>query len=754
MPVYDGEHVKYTYNDKNQVSAITTNTTEYTFTYDSYGNTKTIKAGDETLATYNYNPNNGKLQSLVYGNGTTVEYVYDELDRIKEVWYTEGSAETLKYRYAYTADGNLHTVEDLESGEGHMYSYDSEGRMSGYIRYSLSDSTIDTSADYTYDRRSRLDSIDVSFVYTAGTTKTYSYLGYGYTYNDDDALTDLSINLANPGEEKVTLKYTYDNLYRLSGKTYSYQSGYTNTVGYVYKDRGTSYTTGQVSQYSTKVNSNTTTTYTYTYDINGNITQIVDNNGKVTRYYYDDVGQLIREDNPYYNNSVKYTYDNNGNRTAKTTYVYTSGELTGDLYRALQYYGYDDTEWGDRMTSFLGTAMTYDEVGNPLHYNNIYDFTWQNGRELATATTGSKTLSFTYNSDGIRTSKTVDGVKHTYTLNGSQILTEQWDDKLLVFLYDESGSPIGMQYRTNSMAEGTFYTYLFEKNLQGDIIAVYNTSGTKLISYYYDAWGKFVKTTHNLSGTNVGAQYNPFLYRGYYYDTELDFYYLQSRYYDPEVGRFINADGYVSTGQDILGYNMYIYCGNNPINRIDISGTSWRDVVNWFGDLGNTIGNFFTNTFGAGSSISVVIIQSEIEYIPDPFPITVKSGTKTTTSISNYGDSSKPISVYANCDAEHPIKSSTAGIKINISNFTLDISLGLSNIGISGSIRNGNNTDSFGFKANLSEFKVGFEGSSSIKWDNTTETAYTNVNISGWIIAAAFAAVTTGQYIPSPSYMY
>ena len=128
MPVYDGEHVKYTYNSKNQVSAITTNTTEYTFTYDSYGNTKTIKAGDETLATYNYNPNNGKLQSLVYGNGTTVEYVYDELDRIEEIWYTEGSTETLKYRYTYTADGNLHTVEDLDSGEGNMYSYDSEGR--------------------------------------------------------------------------------------------------------------------------------------------------------------------------------------------------------------------------------------------------------------------------------------------------------------------------------------------------------------------------------------------------------------------------------------------------------------------------------------------------------------------------------------------------------------------------------------------------------------------------------------------------
>ncbi len=177
-------------------------------------------------------------------------------------------------------------------------------------------------------------------------------------------------------------------------------------------------------------------------------------------------------------------------------------------------------------------------------------------------------------------------------MNGSQILTEQWDDKLLVFLYDESGSPIGMQYRTKSMAEGTFYTYLFEKNLQGDIIAVYNTSGTKLISYYYDAWGNFVKTTHNISGTNVGAQYNPFLYRGYYYDTDLGFYYLQSRYYDPEVGRFINADGQLNPG--LLGYNMYIYCNNNPIMGTDETGKGWLGAV-----IGGLSGAVVGGAFGA-----------------------------------------------------------------------------------------------------------------------------------------------------------
>ena len=122
------------------------------------------------------------------------------------------------------------------------------------------------------------------------------------------------------------------------------------------------------------------------------------------------------------------------------------------------------------------------------------------------------------------------------------------------------------------MVEGVFYTFWFEKNLQGDIVAVYNSVGTKLVSYNYDAWGNCTTTNHNISGTNSYATYNPFRYRGYYFDSELGFYYLNSRYYDPAVGRFINADTLVSTGQGILGYNMFAYCNNNPTLFCDCSG--------------------------------------------------------------------------------------------------------------------------------------------------------------------------------------
>jgi len=142
-----------------------------------------------------------------------------------------------------------------------------------------------------------------------------------------------------------------------------------------------------------------------------------------------------------------------------------------------------------------------------------------------------------------------------------------------------------MQYRNDTMSAGTFYTFWFEKNLQGDVVAVYNSSGTKCVSYTYDAWGNVIPNPVNTFGTNDFATYNPFTYRGYYYDTETGLYYLNSRYYDPANGRFINADTIELLGADegLQRYNIYAYCLNNPINRTDEGGNlslpNWAKVV-------------------------------------------------------------------------------------------------------------------------------------------------------------------------------
>ena len=147
-------------------------------------------------------------------------------------------------------------------------------------------------------------------------------------------------------------------------------------------------------------------------------------------------------------------------------------------------------------------------------------------------------------------------------------------NEIVVYLYDANGSPVGMQYRNDTYTKNKWDTYWFEKNLQGDILGVYDYAGNCLVYYEYDSWGK-VSISYSNNGASTSAAKNSLMYRGYYYDKDLGLYYLISRYYDANIGRFISADGYVSTGQGLTGYNMFAYCGNNPINRVDPAGEAW-----------------------------------------------------------------------------------------------------------------------------------------------------------------------------------
>ena len=134
-------------------------------------------------------------------------------------------------------------------------------------------------------------------------------------------------------------------------------------------------------------------------------------------------------------------------------------------------------------------------------------------------------------------------------------------------------------------------TYYYATNIQGDVVAILNASGTAVVTYTYDAWGNILTTTGTLSST-LGT-HNPLRYRGYVYDQETGLYYLQSRYYNPEMGRFICADSLVSTGQGILGNNMFAYCLNNPVNYSDP-----------FGNVGSS--NHFYVTIESGKKLLVM----------------------------------------------------------------------------------------------------------------------------------------------------
>ena len=202
--------------------------------------------------------------------------------------------------------------------------------------------------------------------------------------------------------------------------------------------------------------------------------------------------------------------------------------------------------------------------------------------------------------------KTVNGVDHLYTVNGSQILAEEWGYELLVYLYDANGAPIGMEYRDSTYAAGVYDLFVFETNMFGDITGVYDADGNKLISYTYDAWGNCQTTLHtqNLSGSDYYAQKNPFRYRGYYYDTELGLYYLNARYYDPNTGRFISADSIEYLGADgsLIGYNLYAYCDNNPVMYTDPSG-------NLLISTAVLIGAIIGAVVGAGAGFGIAVYK-------------------------------------------------------------------------------------------------------------------------------------------------
>ena len=441
------------------------------------------------------------------------------------------------------------------SNRAYEFIYDMRGRLAA------KKCTDGSSVIFSYDSKDYLKSSSVvlpgqklgtMYHYGSGSSnQPYKSRVYGVTITDVTAVKML-----------LNTSSTSDSLERLTSRSINAVGGKSLVYGYTY-ERGTtlpltlSATVGEASS-----------TLVYTYDAAGNITSVTDGEN-VTRYYYDNMGQLIREDNPYSQKTCVYAYDNCGNILSRTEYGYTDAENPAG--GTVTVYEYNNAAWGDQLTSWNGESITYDAIGNPLLYRGR-SLTWTQGRRLAGITAEGLNVTYTYDESETRIGKTVNGVSTQYYINGSQILAQKSGEDILYFLYDETGSAVGFKYNNN--------LYIYRKNLQGDILAVLNgQTGAVEASYTYDAWGRVI------SSTGVLAEINPFRYRGYYYDSETGFYYVSSRYYDPEIGRWINADNVIAgVGGDLKGYNLFAYCFNNPVNMDDQAGNwpKWiKNTVKW-----------------------------------------------------------------------------------------------------------------------------------------------------------------------------
>ena len=557
--------VGYAYDDYWRLKKITHNGFDYEFTYDKWGNVTSTSAGGHTLSTNTYALTDGSLTKTTYGNGDYIEYTYDKYDRVT----AKKVNGTVTEEYIYNNKGQTARCIDRAANLTYEYSYDLIGRLTEVRR---SDSV---SFSYQYDDLNRLKQ---KTFYINGEKHTQNY-----TYYQD------SLPYTASFDTTVNSFRLYDSLNRLTGinmatagiispfKMLSHQFGYENVSG----QRTTTLVNSHSMRYSQNGMASPLIYFddSYIYDANGNISSISRlQNGQTQNlsYEYDGLDQLVRVNDQKASTTTLYTYDAGGNITSAKTYPYTTGAVSGAPL-SQNTYAYSSSGWKDLLTNFNGDSILYDEIGNPTQYRDGMTFNWESGRQLSSVTQGDSAYSYSYDASGTRISKTVNGSTYSYIYDNGQLIYADTPVGGMTFIYDND-SVIGYKYNS------AYYYYL--KNLQGDILGAVDASGNLLYQYQYDAWGN--PTVLDAQGSVISpsashvANSNPLRYRGYFFDTETGFYLTGTRYYDPVTCRFINADTaavLTASPDSLYDKNLFAYCDNNPITRVDSDGEFWDTLL-------------------------------------------------------------------------------------------------------------------------------------------------------------------------------
>ena len=413
----------------------------------------------------------------------------------------------------------------------HTLHYDENGNLEKHVFGNHS-------AEYEYDKYNRTTKTDYCF----STSDKHAY-----TYKYKDGLKNELEEIKGFG---LTQTFGHDKLGRQTESKISDScctSIYSKKATYLkYGD----HTTDIIADLTYRIANGNTDREKYSYDKEGNISAIHENGKLKVRYTYDVLNRLIREDNKELELTTTFEYDNGGNLIRQNEYAYSlapTDELTDGTEIV---YTYAESR-SDMLTDFNGEAIAYDANGCPETYrDNACTFT----RATLLKSYGSN--NFEYDADGVRTKK--NGITFTYV--DGKLIRQTGGSGTIDFIYGAGGA-IGFKFNNA--------TYIYRRNLMGDVTHIYTTDGTLVARYVYDAWGN-----HNIT-TDIGGigTLNPIRYRGYYYDTETELYYLEARYYDPETGRFISQDEIdFIIPNHLTGLNLYAYCSNNPIMYTDPSG--------------------------------------------------------------------------------------------------------------------------------------------------------------------------------------
>ena len=570
----------------------------YNLGYDIFGNKTSVKIGsDYTLASYTYD-GASRMTGMTYGNGREVGYEYDSLGRITKI--TGGTL--TDYTFEYDSAGNMTKMYDRAEATNTYFNYDSVGRLLSVYKYTSAGEALSHVA-YTYDTANRVTGY--RFGDGSGNTKYNSY-----SFKSDGTISSYTDETGN------IFAFSYDSLQRVTGKTIRHDgsigSATVQSIEYAKKTGSSTQTTNRIASYGYRYNNiSDTVAFLYTYDSAGNIIKAQKQENGTTRttgvYEYDSQNQLTYEENHELSESYIYYYDTYGNMVKREVYASTYGDSgtchsLGELDHTDEY-TYDGGDWVDLLVKYNGSSITYDAIGNPTTYYDGSAMSWR-GRQLINIRKGGNVTVYKYDRDGNRTQKTKNGTDaRYYTWIGGKLMREEWTDgsanKWLEYFYDESGAPEGVRYNN-----GTATTkYYYVTNAQGDVMEIRNIYNSLIATYSYDAWGKVVAIKDangaEVTSPNVIASINPIRYRGYYYDSDTGFYCLQSRYYDPELRRFLNADGEIAAGMDVQGYNLFAYCFNNPLNMVDASG-EWPEFLEDFGrGFVNGVKNYFGGLWSA-----------------------------------------------------------------------------------------------------------------------------------------------------------